>query len=460
MQITEENFKQIDPQLLLDPKRYQDIEDMVVSISAAGTADYAQDYVIVLADKLDKIGEQMPRELFDRYLKLLSALRLFSLRDVKDEEKERFFREQIIDVFKLDFVDIQFWMEYLLRPYWDSPEIISELRQSLTRGLESNLQKIGNEDLVVPGFESSLHPTILNWLKDYRAFTPLGKNQAIRSSLDQLSYVNQSVNVRKIAKPDRDLLFRIIKLDDWLRYAEVKYNFSFPGQAKIPDQTVEGEQHKLIPEELLHLVNQGGLQTSNSSSFKLNTKPRPSTPPAVPKNLPTVPRPPVPHGQDLEVLRKQMEKGRVDFTPVIKMTPQEIKREVDELELPAHQEVVHSSPRPVALASLNDIKAVDDLKKIELAHLRQAPLYNQAQLIKSKILFLAQVNNLIPYYTVNAFEKSPLFQLYLKVGAGMIADQNVDRGLALKDSVAKTHTDLTLQEFEAIADLRKDIERL
>jgi hypothetical protein len=109
---------------------------------------------------------------------------------------------------------------------------------------------------------------------------------------------------------------------------------------------------------------------------------------------------------------------------------------------------------------LDQIRVIDDLKKVELSSLREGPVGVQIQILKSIILNLANANKLLPYYTVSAFEQSPLFRAYLQVGSAIIADNNPDRITAFKNAAAKVGSQLTLQEFEAIADLKKEIERL
>src|SRR3989344_6719896 len=116
--IVEENFKDIDPNLLLDPKRYPEVEDMVVSISAAADFGYAREYVKLMADKLTVLAEKIPSDLAGKYLRLLKALRLFSIADVSDGEKEKFFREHVADSMLLEFVDVPYWIELVMKMYY------------------------------------------------------------------------------------------------------------------------------------------------------------------------------------------------------------------------------------------------------------------------------------------------------------------------------------------------------
>jgi hypothetical protein len=119
-------------------------------------------------------------------------------------------------------------------------------------------------------------------------------------------------------------------------------------------------------------------------------------------------------------------------------------------------------PTPTGgLKSLMDIRTVDDLKKVQTDHLRQGELAGQLNLIRAKIFSIAQANKLLPFYTVNAFEQSPLFKSYLAIGAAMIADPNPDRTDAFRKAVDTAGVEkLTLREFESVADLRKQIEQL
>jgi hypothetical protein len=199
---------------------------------------------------------------------------------------------------------------------------------------------------------------------------------------------------------------------------------------------------------------------------------------------------PIPHGLDLATLRNEvMDRGMAKpaSKPVVnpvKMTPDEIKREVSMKELtgtvaPVAKTLIEKphimakpvetprvvvapkpSPppvmqrpvdlpisRPPLLASLASITMVDDLKKIELINLRQGTPRDQIEVIKSKILSLIHANRILPYYAVNAFEQSPLFAAYLAHGQA-------------KFSGVPAVNDLSQAEFEAVADLRKEIEKL
>lgn len=123
---------------------------------------------------------------------------------------------------------------------------------------------------------------------------------------------------------------------------------------------------------------------------------------------------------------------------------------------------VRSRVARFGLKELKDIKSLDDLSRIEAAHLRQGPLLDQISDIKAKIIQSAKDIGVLPLTVLPMFEKSPLFQTYLQAGA-MLIEKNagMEDKLALDEVMAELEDmgqdTLTQEEFEAIADLKKDL---
>jgi hypothetical protein len=116
------------------------------------------------------------------------------------------------------------------------------------------------------------------------------------------------------------------------------------------------------------------------------------------------------------------------------------------------------------LSDIGSIKTVDDLSKVEVAHLRQGPLPEQIALIKSRIAQLARENDMLPINILPVFEQSPLFQSYLKAGV-LLIERNIGEGRMVLDQVmgemeAMGQDTMSQQEFEAVADLKKDLETM
>ncbi|HYC79889.1 MAG TPA: hypothetical protein VEC17_02590 [Candidatus Binatia bacterium] len=208
-----------------------------------------------------------------------------------------------------------------------------------------------------------------------------------------------------------------------------------------------------------------------------------------------------PHGASLNSLKAILETSQVPNplpqspepqTPKSNVTmpsPSEFSKELDRelhtAELtPPHVEIKLPAPEPekplfnrpktiqstrnkfprLGLNELKSIRSIDDLKRIEPAHLRQGPLVQQLAYIKNKIAQLAREKDLLPVNIIPTFEKSPLFQIYLKAGALLIERNYSGHKFALeeiKDELESAEQDsLSQEEFEAIADFKKDLETM
>lgn len=114
------------------------------------------------------------------------------------------------------------------------------------------------------------------------------------------------------------------------------------------------------------------------------------------------------------------------------------------------------------LPDLSSIASLDDLANVEAAHLRQGPLADQQMLLKTKVLELAQENDMLPVSVLPIFEQSPLYQTYLKAGILMIERNQGDEKVNLDDLIGEIESTgedaLSQQEFEAVADLKKELE--
>ncbi len=246
---------------------------------------------------------------------------------------------------------------------------------------------------------------------------------------------------------------------------------------------------------LNEVVGAVGNVMKSFESYRSNIeKPAPLPPKATPTTLPQSA-----HGASLTALRDLIEKspaaaGAKSSGPA--MTPTEIKREVATKELPEPgveapvlpktyiapqtpiKHIRSADQPPVAptagmklntspssgLNSVKDISVVDDLKKIQAAHLRLGYLPEVVKQLRAKVAYLAGVNKMLPVQVVTVFEQSPLFKLYLQIGSAMISqsthDKKADYRNVITELANKGQEILSFQEFEAIADLRKDLERM
>lgn len=114
------------------------------------------------------------------------------------------------------------------------------------------------------------------------------------------------------------------------------------------------------------------------------------------------------------------------------------------------------------LRDLDSIASIDDLAKIEAAHLRQGPIIEQISLLKNRMAELAEQNDMLPISLLPIFEQSPLYQTYLKAGM-LLIDRNIGEDKqSLDDLIVEIEQAgedaLSQTEFEAVADLRKELE--
>lgn len=466
-------------QKLSDPDFQDAIDfdiDMVLSENAPGSS-------LVLLRKLESAMKQakLPPDLSAKYNKVLIQLKSSAFSKLTPQEGSELISKHLLASLKSDLDLSQHIRSLFLYP--DASDF--KKVDLLLRGLEANNELLVNNIISNDGKQYA--GTIGNIIRLYKSspdFTTGG-------SLGVANFLTNNKNIKLLDKEAIEILREVLSIYEWIRLNAV------PKESLIKNN-VE------IPREIPRTVSPKPAIPQKPAPELQISKPVAPAPPKLTsdfdKKLASMAAP-TSHGQDLEVIRKQMERkaSPAPKPPIAppkinpqgnKMTPDEIKREVSTEELPPHREPANvfkpqaspaapepAAPKPVVrpvdetpyhaageleteLRSLDQVSTIDDLKKVNLSNLREGPVDVQTETLKSKILSLANANKLLPFYAVSAFEQSPLFRSYLQVGSAMIADSNSDRITAFKDAAARIGSQLTLQEFEAIADLKKEIERL
>jgi hypothetical protein len=441
--ITSDNLDSVILDMLSQPQFFEQIEQVVYEIEGGAAPQEAKNAFEQLSQLIDSAGANRDN-LTNKYIKILLALRLVSLSLVKDEEKGKFLEENIVLLLQQDYADLMFWLKLLFAMYEYDKDIVTDLQRAFVQAIERSNDLLGKANITIG--DKEVKPFVKYWVLDFRSF-PAPRVQ--RGPLEENTYLSQGINTKSLDNKDLAVLRKLLRIYDWLRF-----------QVTIPvKQTAEGREMPAAPE--------------------------------------------APHGASLEAFKQKLEKVSGTSTPSgrptmgmakplakpgVQMTPQEIKRELNALELPRPEmqksqppQMPRQGPVPPVMPPrpqtgvptagpahganfLADLNAVEDLKKISLADLRQGTLPAQISLIKSKIIHLSQINKLLPYYTVNAFEQSPLFRLYTTIGAHVIADTTPNRQQAFEQAAKKLEnqgqSSMTISEFEAVADLRKEIEKL
>ena len=349
--INEDNFKNLDPAKLLEAKRYPEVEDMVVSVMAGQDPDYARDFALLLNSKLAKISAQLSQELLNKYLALLKALQLSGLRAMEDGDKEVFFKEKILDVFQLGFVDVRAELETDFKAYFESPMIIEDWRKLFLSALEKNSQKLGAKPIqvLVAGADKMVPQTLQNWLSDYNSNQHVDPKLQKRSGFDQVNYIDHSKNAAGLTKEERLVLQKVLQFYDWLRFDPLRYDFSLPGQPKEEDEMVDVEKSEDIfsPElvaALEKMRQQGGqaqpVPYMNRQNFQLPQaavrsqvsspavqRPAEKIQPVLPKTPPTIPQKPA-AAPTLMDIKTDIENKRRKAQEEIDRKLEELKRKV------------------------------------------------------------------------------------------------------------------------------------
>jgi hypothetical protein len=471
--ITWDNLKLIKPEWL-------DNEDLVYEFNllVQATCDgneiseisYLLTTLHALIQQNPNLADQRP-DLFLDYLEMLAVLKASLLSTFTDNEVADFLKENSLLTLKVLDFDLKDRLNELFVLAQGFPIRIDDLSKQFTRAIEDNGEVLGTEPIVFKDDDEPRMPSLRNWITDYNqsagAFTRPG-TIIKRGGTERAAYITQNENVRHLSQDERAILLRLLEIYDWLRF----------GEKPLPIAGAAISAQKILPK---------------TEARTLPVVPRPPVKLEVPVKPPAIPPPPRPFS------RIEPIPPRVSAPPPL--SPAELKREILTPELPKHEErAVLRSPilptiqpsvirppaairppvvtRPATPAAvrevmapvravfntLDDIRYVDDLKKIEVKHLRQAELRQQTAKLKSKITYLALANRLFTHQTINVFEQSPLFKTYLAIGETLIANTIPDRKTAYEETISKIKTSgremLTLQEFEAIADLKKELEKM
>ena len=388
----------------------------------------AREFYDLLAKLLENSKAIRNQNISARLLVVLSTLEWQSLQNQTKKIKERILVRNVIPSIKKQ-IDIVYCLERYLRMFELGIGPDAGERQMFIDALIRNQEILGPQALILKSGDKVIG-SIANWLKDYISYSDPAKLRT--GTYEMTQYFYSSPNVKTLSMADRQLLTNILTV-----YNHLKYPKNIPVVERTPQ-----------------------------SSILRPTPPVPTSPKIA---FPIISKPPIPHGAPLEEFKAKMQAGTVKFPPkpqpAISMTPQEIQREVKTVELPGHKSEIASRPSTAVLSQMaarkdetrpphsassprmSVIQTIDDLKKLDLSFLRQGSLQSQISNLKSLISNLARANNVLPYYAVTAFEQSPLFKSYMAHGNSKV----VGSGAA---------GEMTQAEFEAMADLRKEIERL
>lgn len=413
-------------------------------------------------------------ELNAKYENLILRLKFVAIPNLPSEDVIDLLQKYILFGLRIPDYDLKKFLHGLIVTITFDLDLANWLDKA-QKALEISYSLLGLQEIL--DGNKKIPQTVGNWIKLYNKNVGLDLKKP-RGVFEQVKFINENPNVRNLSEQDKELFKKLLKIYDW---------FVFFGYQTNPP---EKEQEKYLKQAEKIIQEILALEKGNGPVEKqlVQSKPKP------------IPIPPAPHGESIEELRDRLKTAAVDIpkraptAPVYKpqaredrLNPvqKEIEREVETPELPSHPSGRIPDPESssglrernselrkrqsipqsnLSLKSIDDIKVIEDLKKIEVGHLHQGPLPDQISKIRYQISRLARANNLLPYNTVSVFEQSPLFKQYLFLGGSLVADRRQDRKAAFSEAVARLKASgqqsMSLAEFEAVADLRKEIERM
>lgn len=413
----------------------------------------AREFYETLSETIQKYAPQINgTEIYNKLEKVAVSLMWNALSALDKKIKAQILNDNLLFALKNKVNILENIDSYLyVFEYGVGPDM--EERRILSRSLDQNQERLGPKPIILKvGGEVS--PTISNWLKDFVSF--YNPTAYKGESYELAHYLYSSSNVKILNAGEKELLTRVISI-----YLRLRHPSYFPKIVGGPGDTPVKPLPKLPPVP------------------KVPVSAKPVAPAPIVKDRQTLAAPPdkvgyktefdqklaaagVAHGASLSSLRARITERTIaenkavsQKTPVL--TPAEIKREINTPELPNHQMekmvsgTIPASPAKVTFiapkTSITNINVIEDLKKLEIGNLREGNLADQIRLIRNKVGSLAEANNLLPFYVVEVLEQSPLFKAYLEHGVSRVRE-------------GVKSTGLTQEEFEALADLRKNLGRL
>ncbi len=462
---------------ILNPDILNQIEELSKDGMYEAEPKEAQEFFYILHDTLNKYKDDLSSQpqIQAQYQKILTSLFWQGIQAIDDSLKRFYITNYLVAALK-EGIDVTKGLQRYLNLFEHDFVPSTELRSNLLYEVTSNQERIGQE-MIELKTKDKVASTIENWIRDYISYLPA--NAAMAGGFDKVSYLTNSVNASKLSPEDKGLLSKVIDVYSFLKNPKiVNWRTVAP---KIPSPTAAPKLSAPIP-----LAKP--LTPSSDFNSKLSAA---GTGP----------------GASLDLLKSRLQKKEPSLpTPSgVRMTPEEIEREVGMEELPAspsatqgglapkreeappaprpplvHKEDVIPKPLVAKVQTINfapksqvlsaaippmasrmetrpavasvpkasyPIRLIDDLKKLDIAYLRAGALQTQISNLQSTISNLAQSNNVLPYHVVLAYEQSPLFRAYLKAGTAKLTN------IASPD-------ELTQIEFEALADLRRQVEHL
>lgn len=209
-----ENISKLTMDDLRNPEVFSRLKELAAEIDTYGLlkeANYLLEYLIGLLNRNKELAQNEPR-LFKDYQRLIVYLKFLTLISQSINEIEDLFRKHLLLALRKE-VDLKECLRLLFLIKLDE-DTGYNIRRGIIKAVEANEEKIGKENLAGGADRLPIYPYIKNWLRDYISFFPAEKEA--RGELEQVTYLNQNKNFKKLNQEEKKILTGLIKLYDFL----------------------------------------------------------------------------------------------------------------------------------------------------------------------------------------------------------------------------------------------------
>ena len=212
------------------------LEEIVRQFEISGEGD-----VVLILDKLERLINRnkdywnREKEIYKKYNGFLKRLQNAALPFLEGKNIIEIIKNNLIDAIRNEDkrdVDIAEKIKYLLIVSRDSFFHNRQLSGSLVKAMRESEEILGGQDISVDN--NKVKPYIKNWILDYE--NSLSKDKE-RGNLEQIVYINKSSNTKSLNEEERDILLKVLKVYDYL-----KFEFVIPDSYLNKKSIVEKEK--------------------------------------------------------------------------------------------------------------------------------------------------------------------------------------------------------------------------
>lgn len=210
------------PNQIIEPDVLGKFEKLTAELVRSNNIEEAFNLSILLEYLLYKenlsLRQQNPN-LYAKYEQLLNLCRFVSIISLNLNEIENLLKNYTLLALKKG-INVQNKLYVVLRHY-DDIMFEGAIAERLSLALSNNSERLGENMIIQEKPHKELPPKVSNWLNDYlmSSHVPVGQQ---RSSYQKIAYIQNSPNALKLSKQDRDYLYELIKIFDWLAFGDTE----------------------------------------------------------------------------------------------------------------------------------------------------------------------------------------------------------------------------------------------